>query len=85
MATKDAQDYTTLLQTSKVTLTMPDPESCAPFIAKANLSGGSVRITIPSDIVELLDIRPNDILEMLVTKRKTIKKRDTDLLGRYDQ
>jgi len=83
MPTNPDAERGTYINTSKVTLTIPDPDKCAPFIARALRSGGSTRVTIPADIIDLLSIRPNDILELTVTKRE--RKHKGDLIGGYEQ
>lgn len=69
-----------IVKTSKVEMTIPDPDTSAQFTSKVLKTGGSLRVTIPSDIVELLDIKSRDFLDIRITKRK--KKSSTETIGR---
>ena len=63
---------TVIVQTSKMELTIPHPETAAVFIAKVNRGSGSLRMTIPAEIIELLGIKPNDFIEVRLIKRKRL-------------
>lgn len=54
---------------SKMELTIPDPDRTASFITQPRSSGGSLRLTIPKDIVELLNLNQTTYLEITVKKR----------------
>lgn len=81
----EMKEETTVLQTSKVKLMMLSTEKTASFVAKMYPQGGSLRLTVPVEVKEVLDLRPNDFVEITIQKKTPARKADDGLTGGFEK